>query len=407
MRSSAIVWWAGLLLPFALSAGEAPATIRLTGPAYTHMPIWVHVDLPDPQAQRTVRYPVTIWPADLGGNQLEVRRNGIALPPVELAHTFPKSFSGPGGYGTIGDGSLLGLPHQPKNLSRLPLHLIYRFDKAGFYEVRYLGRAGRDGRGEILARSGWLRFQVLDSSPSKRALWLASMRASAPSDPVELLSDFLPSILAAPDSGVLSILEEYLGNSSDLVREYSMYALYQFDDALLAKEIPRLIEERGAADQLAYFLSWRRDLFQPQREALVRSLLKHVDSTIPLVSAGALQALYFLKGGYDWKEDPEAPALMDREIAARANRLIDTRNFTILQPLALYLGIGKTDQSRELLWRIVEQGGPTREQALICLTWIGDLRDLPELGRYNTGNIDYHLDRAYGKAAAPYLKGGR
>jgi hypothetical protein len=72
--------------------------------------------------------------------------------------------------------------------------------------------------------------------------------------------------------------------------------------------------------------------------------------------------------------------------------------------LAIYLGSWKADKSRELLWRIVVQGIASG-QALMCLTWIGDRRDLPRLGKYNTGNLDYHLNRVYGPAAAPYLKG--
>jgi len=392
--------------PVRVRFGPMTASIQLTGPAYVHMPIWIHVDLPEPQ-QRSLRYPVTIWPADFGGHQFEVRRNGVVLPPIKPG-LFMKSGFGPSGLGMVGGGTLLGLPREPKNRFRLPLHLIYQFDRPGLYEVRYTGREGHDGRGQALARSNWLQFEVLDFPPAKRAAWLAEMRKTAPSDPVELLGDFLPSILAVPDNTVFSMLEEYLYNSSDLVREYTLYALYAFDDDLVIKEIPRLIERRGPTDQLAYLLSWRRDRFQPQVTALVRALVKYLDSPTPLLSAGSLQALYFVKGGYDWRADPGMPALMDSEVAARASRFIDTRNFTILQPLTLYLGLCKTDQSRELLWRIVEQGPPAREQALICLTWIGDPRDLPKLGSYNigiNGRLDYNLNLAYGAAASPYLKG--
>jgi hypothetical protein len=387
-------------LPFA----PLPASIKLAGPAYVNMPIWIEVGLPEPQSH-SLRYPITIWPADFGGHQFEVRRNGVDFPPIKLASSFPRTISGPSGLGMIGGGSMLGLPHEPKNRSRLPLHLIYRFDRPGLYEVRYTGYEGRSAGSQALARSGWLQFEVRDFPPSKRAAWLAEMRQTAPSDPVELLSDFLPSILAVPDSAVLSMVEEYLYNSNDLVRKYSMYALYAFDNALVLQEIPRLVEKRGPTDELAYLLSWGRDKFQPQVTTLVHSIVKYLDSTAPLLSAGALQALYFIKGGYDWKANPGMPALMDNEIAAHASRFIETRDVTILQPLALYLGIWKSDTSRDLLWRIVEQGTTVRGQALICLTWIGDPRDLPRLGSYNTGEIDYHLNLAYGAAAAPYLKG--
>ena len=381
-----------------------PTSIKLTGPAYVNMPIWIEVGLPDPQ-WRSLRYPITIWPADFGGHQFEVRRNGVDFPPIKLANSFPKTISGPSGLGILGGGSLLALPHEPKNRSRLPLHLIYRFDQPGRYEVRYTGYESRGPGGLVLARSEWLQFEVQDFPPSKRAAWLAEMRKTAPSDPVELLSDFLPSILALPDSTVLPLVEEYLYNSNDLVRKYTMYALYAFDNDLVIQEIPRLVEKRGPTDELACLLSWGRDKFQPQVTTLVHSIVKYLDSPTPLLSAGALQALYFIKGGYDWKADPGMPPLMDNEIAARANRFIETRDVTILQPLALYLGIWKSDTSRNLLWRIVEQGTTVRGQALICLTWIGDPRDLPRLGSYNTGEIDYNLNLAYGAAAGPYLKG--
>jgi hypothetical protein len=267
--------------------------------------------------------------------------------------------------------------------------------------VRY---CGVDLDGEALARSGWVSFEVHDYSPTQRAAWLAAMRPTAPSDPVELLSDYLPSLLAVPDKAVLSMLEDYLYNPSDLVRKYTMYALYLFDDALALEEIPDLVERRGPTDELAYLLSWRRDLFQPQAATLVHAAIKYLDSPDPLLEAGSLKALEFLKAHYDWQASAGVPALIDKEIASRASRFIETRNDTIVRQLALNLGSWKTDQSRALLWRIVEEQETAREQALICLTWIADPRDLPRLGSYNTGSLDYSLNRAYGAAAAPYLK---
>src|SRR5260370_26461769 len=104
------------------------------------------------------------------------------------------------------------------------------------------------------------------------------MRQTATSQPPELLSDYLPSLLAAPDNKVLSMLEEYLYNSNGLVRQYTLYALGAFDDDLLAKEIPDLVDKRGPTNELAYLLSWRRNLFQPQGPVLVRASLKYLDS---------------------------------------------------------------------------------------------------------------------------------
>jgi hypothetical protein len=213
---------------FAVSA----TSLKLTAPAYVDMPIWIEVNLPYPH--RSLRYPVTIRPADFGGHRFEVRRNGIVLPQLKPKRGMLIDDTGPSAPGSIGGGRLLGLPSEPKNASRLPLHLLYRFDRPGVYEVRY---TGHDEDNQILVRSPWLRFIVKPFPAAKRAAWLATMRESAPSDPVELVSDFLPSLLVVPDHTVLSMLKGYLHNPDSLVREYAKHAIYAFDDALIAKEI--------------------------------------------------------------------------------------------------------------------------------------------------------------------------
>jgi hypothetical protein len=232
------------------------------------------------------------------------------------------------------------------------------------------------------------------------------MRRTAPSDPVELMSDYLPSLLAMPDSAVLPIVEDHLYNSNDLVRQYSLNALYSFDDKLVIQHIPDLIRKRGPTTDLAYYLSWRRALLQLQATDLTRAVLPYLDSETLLLTSGALKSLIFLKEHYDWHGHQEMPGVMDAAVLTRAEGLIGRRNPELLQLLAEYLGGVKTDQSRKLLWRLVEDN-TAREQALICLTWIADPRDLPALGKYNTGNLDYGLTRAYGKAAAPYLRGNQ
>jgi hypothetical protein len=78
-----------------------------------------------------------------------------------------------------------------------------------------------------------------------------------------------------------------------------------------------------------------------------------------------------MKPQYDWKAHPETPRLLDRAVAGEAERLIGTHNAAILQPLALYLGTWKAETSRGLLRRLVAEG-TVREQAEICLRWIGE-----------------------------------
>jgi hypothetical protein len=279
---------------------------------------------------------------------------------------------GLGALGTVGSGSLLGLPHEPKNPRRLPLHLLYRFDRPGVYEVRYVGYDFRyPMEKHVLARSPWIPIQVRPLPPGKRQAWLDSMRSAEPGDAVEWLSDYLPSLLAVPDAAVLPLLKDAVYHPNDLVRQYTLDALSLFDDTLLSSWIPATIQASGPTPDLAYLLSWRRDLFQPRGNDIVHAVLPYLKSASPLLTAGALQTLCFLKPQYDWKAHPEIPALLDRAVAAEAERLIGTRNAAVLQPLALYLGTWKAETSRRLLRQLVADG-TVREQAEICLRWIGE-----------------------------------
>ena len=76
------------------------AAITPPGTSYVDMPIWIEIQLPDP-LWHSLRYPVTIRPADFGGHQFEVRRDGVLLPPNSPRLALP-SLGGLGTYGTIG-----------------------------------------------------------------------------------------------------------------------------------------------------------------------------------------------------------------------------------------------------------------------------------------------------------------
>jgi hypothetical protein len=351
--------------------GPYIAVLKFTGDAYVDMPVWVEIELPD-RFRHSLRYPVTAYPADFGGHDFEVRRNGVLLRPNRPRQSFPITIARIGGTGSIGWGSLLGLPHEPPNPRRLPLHLAYRFDTPGLYEVRYLGYDFRYPREKnVLARSAWTQIRVRPFSAARRQAWLDSLQSAPPADQVEWLSDYLPSVLAVPDAAALPFLKSALYHQDNLVRTYGLNALALFDDALLAGWIPATIEANGPTPELAYVLSWRRTLFQTRGIDIARAVLPFVKSTSPLLTAGALQTLYFMKPAYDWSSDPDLPALMDRTVAAEADRLIETHSATILQPLALYLGTWKSEISRTLLRRLIAEG-TVREQAEICLRWIGE-----------------------------------
>jgi hypothetical protein len=356
-------------VPAPVRFGPYRAVIKPPPTAYVGMPIWIEVNLPDP-LWHSLRYPITIRPADFGGHQFEVRRHGVLLQPNSMPHPLPVAGGGLGTVGMVGSGSLVGLPHEPKDPRRLPLHLLYRFDTPGVYEVRYVGYDFRYPiEKHLLVRSPWVRIHIEPLPLAKRQAWLASMAKAKPGDPVEWVSDYVPSLLALPDAGVLPLLKGALYNPNGLVRQYTVYALSLFDDKLLSGWIPEVIKTDGSTPELAYLLSWRRNLFGSQGSDIARALLPYLKSTSPVSTAGALQTLYFLKWQYDWSGDPEIPALMDRGVSSEADRLIATHSAEILQPFALYLGMWKSDTSRRLLQRLVAEG-TVREQAQICLRWI-------------------------------------
>ncbi len=117
--------------PLTMQAGFPKMTIRLDQPAYTDMPVWLKVEFGSAVRGR-IRYPSLIGPAGFGCSEVEVRREGkllTRLPGSSWNRIGPIGLSGPpcGGYGRR---RRIGLEN------RLPLHLLYRFDEPGMYEVR-------------------------------------------------------------------------------------------------------------------------------------------------------------------------------------------------------------------------------------------------------------------------------
>jgi hypothetical protein len=104
-------------------------TIALEQPAHTGMPVWLKVDLPFESG--TIRYPYVLGPAGFGCNEVQVRRGGRALTPQPGSNWMR--------YGMVFSGNICGsyaAAGASNHAGRLPLHLLYRFDEPGAYEVR-------------------------------------------------------------------------------------------------------------------------------------------------------------------------------------------------------------------------------------------------------------------------------
>ena len=225
----------GLMLPRILTISALataacfgqPLAISLERPAAVDLPVWLKIPASNPVESF---YPFGLGlPVGFGCREVEVRRNGQMLS--EIANIADQSKSS-GIRAEVGNpcGSVLydlvfgtvRATHPP----RLPLHLRYRFDQPGVYEVRYTENREQFSlpRGPTVW-TAWTPIEIQPGSAESRASWLAEMRAHAPTDTVEALTDFLPSILGIPDPESLRLLGPYLYHPDKLVRRFAGVAL--------------------------------------------------------------------------------------------------------------------------------------------------------------------------------------
>jgi hypothetical protein len=195
--------------------------LSLAAPAYAGMPVWIHVE--KPYGTGWLRYPYYTEPWNIGPGRFEVRFHGRDL---ELLPQIP--------YPPPNLGMMLGLPREvpAKYLNRVPLHLVYPMDQPGSYQIRYTEH--RDPP----QTSSWTTIEIL---PHRKQ----TLAAPPPSDTVELLSNYLPSLLAARDEATLRLLTPYLNSKDSLVSHYAAYALNYFDPALLRRVVPGRLPQRG------------------------------------------------------------------------------------------------------------------------------------------------------------------
>ncbi|MBS1856051.1 MAG: hypothetical protein JST11_11845 [Acidobacteria bacterium] len=210
--------------------------VSLAAPAFAGMPVWVRVE--KPWGRGWLRYPFYTEPWDIGPGSFEVRFQGRELPILSLLPYPPPGF-----------GMMLGLPREvpPRYLHRVPLHLVYPVEQPGTYQVRYTEY--RDGpesvKKTVYLQSDWTVIEILPSTAGQRRAWFQALTAAPPDDTVELLSNFLPSLLAVRDEASLRLLGPYLEVSDPLVRQYAAYALNYFDSNLLHRVLPGRQPLRG------------------------------------------------------------------------------------------------------------------------------------------------------------------
>jgi hypothetical protein len=268
----------------AMPLGVEIPTLSLDSPARVGMPVWLKVKMPYDR-ESDIRYPFDVFPAGFGCNEVEVRRNGVMLS--RIADVSKQAF---GGITMIGNpcGGIASAT-QPNFRSRLPLHLQYRFDRPGTYEVRL--RMPPNWRDRVPTVTPWTKIEILPADPGARERWLAATNAQAPTSTGDLLADFLPSILGNPDEETLQLLRPYLYHPDRLVRDYAMYGLTYWPDAQVAPKLWEWILAEGPTDAtIGYFLHLR-DFAAEHTTQLMEASIPYLQSNSPVVVYGALYVL--------------------------------------------------------------------------------------------------------------------
>lgn len=206
-------------------------------PAYTGMPVWVRLYRMS-EAKVPVELPFGI-PFISGPNcpRIEVKFNGDVLSPRQRKTPLTRvRYSGP-------PCPAPAVPDRQLLAGRIPLHLLYRFDRPGTYFARYVPGSNVFGLPATTAETDWTPIEVKAGNPAQRRKWLREKRLSPPTDREELVYDFLPSIFGYGDPEALQIGLAYVYNPDMTVSGWA--GVYLRDYHAASEFIPLLKKLKG------------------------------------------------------------------------------------------------------------------------------------------------------------------
>jgi hypothetical protein len=393
----------------AMPLGVESAALSLDSPARVGMPIWLKLKAPYYQ-DSAIRYPFMIFPASFGCYEVEVRRGGVLLP--RIADFSKQAFEGMTVSGPA-CGSI-GFSSEPHFKDRLPLHLQYRFDKPGTYEVRLSKRNVFSSDAPSVV-APWTKIEILPADARARRLWLADRIAHAPTNTADLLTDFLPGILGVPDVESLLALRPYLYHPDRLVREYAMYGLTYWPPNQVAPKLWEWIRAQGPSDVTVDFFLHLKEFSASRAAELAELSIPYLQSNSAVLVYGGLRALSRIVLPLDSPVTPDIRARAGDAMIRAADHIIPLDPENTNQFVA-DIGQLRDERSHGLLWDLVNRHGPNSGQALFALAWRKSPADLPKLAQLTLKRANGHaLDReftslpnalrnAYGAAAIPYLQ---
>ncbi len=375
-------------------SGQEIAKLSFEEPVRVGGPAWAHVELPN-NSYGMVQYPVSVEPDNLGCHEFEVRRNGVLLPRIVVRHSIRMA-------GGLSCGAI-GIPgRQMKHPGRLPLHLLYKFETPGVYEVRYARKRDqfKPRRDETLFRSAWTRIEVQPAAPASIG--------SPPQDPVEILSDFLPSLLGFPDSERLSVVLDYLYHSEETVRRYAANGLGYWPDDEVQRRLSALARSKGLSDVVV-------DRTLSAAPELAEAIFRHLRSDNPIIVRGAVTAASRVVSNHQRLFSDAAKTSAEGALLAAAEHVVRVGDEQTVTNFASALGGMRNERAHQLLWDFVRRR-VAYQQSLVAITWRKDLKDLPRLAAIldapatgdplsgELSSLPYALRNAYGAVALPVLE---
>src|SRR6266540_3406765 len=212
-------------------------------------------------------------------------------------------------------------------------------------------------------RAAWTRVEVQPAAPAPIG--------SPPQDPVEILSDFLPSILGVPDSERLSVVLDYLYHPEETVRRYAANSLGYWPDNEVQSRLISLARAKGPSDVVI-------DRTLSTAPELAEAMLGHLNSDNPVIVRGAVTAASRVVSNHQRLFTSGAQARAGDALIAAAEHVVRVGDGQTINNFAVTLGALRDERSNKILWDFVRRRA-AYQQSLIAITMRKDLKDLPGL----------------------------
>ncbi|HLY41966.1 MAG TPA: hypothetical protein VKR52_12185 [Terracidiphilus sp.] len=341
---------------------QKPFLISVDQPAFVGEPIWVN--------EKTRPTPYSY----VGGecNRLELLYDGKPVPPWPVK----PAFVGGGSAGPVSvnlDCHRSAL-YNPSPGKRLPLHIWFHIQQPGRYAVRWSYEWPTFESDKNLTKrvsSPWITFTVQQTRTEDREKWLRSLLAQPDQSSVDLLSRYIPSLVAAaPDERALHAMAARL-TSFDRAAAMAADALAFFPQDRVKAAIYQLIQKQGPTDLLAHLVA--QDSFglnddANQRNQMARACFGYLHSSDPEKIAAALEMILFdVHAKIPTPADPGLVEQADDEVLNAAADIAGTGRENPQRELILYMrGITNPEKRRQLI-AMAHSAGPASDIANTAL----------------------------------------